>query len=266
VTDTSHLPPPASVLPVLGTFYGIGVGPGDPELVTVKGAAMLARCPHVFVPKARLASESLALNIARRYLSGTATVNELVFPMTADENELDLRWRQAAAEVAQPLRHGTDTCFLTLGDPLLYSTYIYLLRALRAELPELNAVTAPGITSFCAAAALTGFTLGEGKEPLTVIPTADDLTAVREALRRGGTVVLMKIGERLPDVVTALKEARCLERAVLVSRAGQAEQQVVTDLRALRPEDSRIGYLSVILVRGHKDRGAGVEGRGEEAR
>jgi precorrin-2/cobalt-factor-2 C20-methyltransferase len=168
--------------------------------------------------------------------------------MTANEDELNPRWQESAAEVATVLRGGSDACFLTLGDPLLYSTYIYLLRALRGELPELSVVTVPGITSFCAAAALTNFTLGEGKAPVTVVPAADDLTAVREALGGGGTVVLMKIGDRLADVLDVLKEQGIIERAVLVSRAGQKGQRVVTDLRTLQPEDARAGYLSVILV------------------
>ena len=252
-----------------GVFYGIGVGPGDPELMTVKGAALLARCPNVFVPKARIASESVALGIARRYVSAGAAIHELVFPMTDNEDELSARWRESAVRVAEALRAGQDACFLTLGDPLLYSTYIYLVRALRAELPALNAVTVPGITSFCAAAALTGFTLGEGKEPLTIVPAADDLTAVRDALRRGGTVVLMKIGERLADVLRLLREENLLEHAVLVARAGQAGQRVETDLRTLRTDDSKAGYLSVVLVHGRgakqEGRGSGVEGkRGKE--
>ena len=112
----------------------------------------------------------------------------------------------------------------------------------------MSVVTVPGITSFCAAAALTNFTLGEGKAPVTVVPAADDLTAVREALRGGGTVVLMKIGDRLADVLGVLKEQGLIERAVLVARAGQTGQRVVTDLRTLQPEDARAGYLSVILV------------------
>lgn len=232
----------------VGIFYGIGVGPGDPELITVKGAAILGRCRHVFVPKARRAAASVALNIARRYVADGATIHERVFPMTRDRAELARRWRAAAREVAKVLRGGADVCFLTLGDPLLYSTYIYLLRALRDELPDLRAVTVPGIPSFCAAAALTGFALGAGKEAVRIVPTADDLAAVEDALRQGGTIVLMKIGERLPAILGILAQRGVLERAVLVARAGQEGQRVVTDLRQLGPADASVGYLAVILI------------------
>ena len=105
--------------------------------------------------------------------------------MTADREELAAKWDAAAARVAAVLTAGEDACFLTLGDPLLYSTYIYLLRALRKRLPDLKAVTVPGITAFGAAAALAEFPVGEGREPVTIVPAADDLTAVRRALAAG---------------------------------------------------------------------------------
>ncbi|MEI6562679.1 MAG: precorrin-2 C(20)-methyltransferase [bacterium] len=232
----------------LGTFYGIGVGPGDSELITVKGANLLKQSRHVFVPKARIASDSVALAIARNYLAPDALVHELVFPMTHNEDELSRRWVESAEAVAAVLLTGEDACFLTLGDPLVYSTYIYLLRALRQRLPELNAITIPGITSFCAAAALTSFPLGEKKELITVVPTADDLEPVREALRKGGTVILMKIGERLADIVGILEETALIDRAVFVARAGQDGQRVETDLRKLNLKEERTGYLSLILV------------------
>ena len=84
----------------LGIFYGIGVGPGDPELMTVKGAGILTRCRHVFAPKARIAADSLALDIAKRYISAGTTVHELVFPMTPNRKELSLQWRKSAVQVA----------------------------------------------------------------------------------------------------------------------------------------------------------------------
>ncbi len=232
----------------VGTLYGIGIGPGDPELVTVRGARLIARLGHVFVPKARTAADSVAMTIARPYLRRDAVVRELVFPMTADGRELSERWKESAGRVAAVLEAGDDACFLTLGDPLLYSTYIYLLRALRAVSPEAKAVTVPGIPAFGAAAALTGFPLGEGKEPVTIVPSTDDLETLARALDAGGTVVIMKIGKRLPEVLRALGEADLLEQGVFVSRAGQSGQRIETDLRNLGCSELETGYLSIILV------------------
>ncbi len=231
-----------------GVLHGIGVGPGDPDLITVKGAALLSRCEYLFVPKARPAAESLALRIAERHVGPGAEVRELVFPMLKDRSELEIWWGRAAGEVAEVLREGHDACFLTLGDPLLYSTYIYLIEALKEILPEARIETVPGIAAMNAAAALTGFALGEGKETVTVVPAADDLSDVRRALGRPGTVVLMKIGKRLQRVLEVLGELGLTEDAVFVCRAGLEDQRVETDVRRLRGEGEKAGYLSIMLV------------------
>lgn len=231
-----------------GTLYGIGVGPGDSGLVTVKAAEILKRSKHVFVPKARSDGDSVALDIAHCYLSGDVIVKELVFPMSPDAEVLATSWRESAQAVAAVLDTGNDACFLTLGDPLVYSTYIYLVRALREFLSECNVVTIPGVTSFCAVAAIGNFPLGEGKDLITIVPTADDLTAVKRALEAGGTVVLMKIGKRLADILDLLDAAGLIEHSVFVSRAGLNGERVELDLRTLRGSDPEVGYLSVILV------------------
>jgi precorrin-2/cobalt-factor-2 C20-methyltransferase len=236
----------------LGMLYGIGVGPGDPELITLKGAKVLGKCRQVFVPKARGEGDSAALSIAGGYLRADAEIHELVFPMITDPEELARRWEESAGKLAAVLQAGEDACFLTLGDPLLYSTYIYLLRALRNILPQAVAVTVPGVTAFSAAAALTDFPIGEAKELVTIVPTADNLQAMEEALDRGGTVVLMKIGKRLGRILDLLEKKILMDRAVFVSRAGQPEQRLETDLRKLRAEGPEAGYLSIILVHGEK--------------
>ena len=236
----------------LGTFYGMGVGPGDPELLTVKAASILGRCPHVVVPKAKADGGSVALEIAGRYVHEGAVVHELVFPMTMDNTELSRSWKKAAQSIAELLKTGADVCFLTLGDALVYSTYIYLLRELKVIVPDVQVVTVPGITSFSAVAALTNFPLGEGKVPITIVPTADDLTAVRRAVETGGTVVLMKIGKRLCDILDLLEETGVIGDAVFVQRAGQPTQRIELDLRKLRGEAAQAGYLSVILVHANR--------------
>lgn len=239
----------------LGTLYGIGVGPGDPELMTVKGARLLGRARHIFVPKARTKGESIGLSIARGYFQGQAQIHELIFPMTAEAGELSRRWEESAREIARVLTAGEDACFVTLGDPLLYSTYIYLLRALRALLPGAKVVTVPGVPAFGLAAALAEFPVGEGREPVTIVPAADDLRSVRRALAGGGTLVLMKVGRRLGEVLNLLEEAGVIEDGIFVARAGMEGQRVETDLRRLRKEGPEAGYLSIILVRAPEGKG-----------
>jgi precorrin-2/cobalt-factor-2 C20-methyltransferase len=216
--------------------------------MTLKGAKVLERCRHVFVPKARSENVSIALAIANRFLSADCRTCELVFPMSANSAELSRHWEQAARSVADVIGTGEDACFLTLGDPLLYSTYVYLVRSLRKQLPGLEAVTVPGITAFSAAAALAEFPIGEGKERVVIIPASDDLEVIGEALAGGGTVILMKVGGRLRSVIDLIEQAGFLDRAVYVARAGLEGQQVEVDLRKLRQQKQEADYLSILLV------------------
>ena len=236
----------------VGTLYGIGIGPGDPDLMTFKGVKILGDCSHVFVPKARQDAESLALNIASKHVHPEATIHEILFPMTTDKDELEERWEESARQIAEVLETGADACFLTLGDAFLYSTYIYMLRALRRRLPDADVVTIPGVTAFSAAAAVSEFPVGEAKEPVTIVPTADDLDEVKRAIRSGGTVVLMKIGKRLDRILDVLENEGAIARSVFVSHVGLVNQKIVKDLNMLRHGESDRGYLSVILVRSRK--------------
>lgn len=231
-----------------GTLYGIGIGPGDPDLITVKGAKLLSRCRHAVVPKASETADSVALSIIRKHLSAGAEIHELVFPMTVKQDELMRRWHESAAYVGSLLARGEDVCFPTLGDAFLYSTYIYLVQALQALSPEARIVTVPGVTAFSAAAAATCFAIGKGKHPVTIVPSADDLTFLDEALQRKGTVVIMKVGKRLDAILDRLEERHLLGRSVFAAHVGMPNERLETDLRKLRGCGEKTGYLSIILV------------------
>jgi precorrin-2/cobalt-factor-2 C20-methyltransferase len=229
-------------------LYGIGVGPGDPEWITVKGARTLAACRQVFVPRSGAGAESVALEIARPYLKPDAVVHELLFPMTTDRRELHQSWQAAARQVLQPLEAGEDCCFLTLGDAMFYSTYVFLLDELRRLRPELPIITIPGVTAYSAAAAITNTPVGRQKQLLTIVPASDDLTQLAAALDRGGTVVLMKIGHRLQAVLELLEGRGLLAQAVFVAHAGMSNQLVETDLTRLRGLPEQTGYLSLMII------------------
>ncbi len=231
-----------------GTLYGIGVGPGDPEWLTVKGARILGACRHVCVPDSGQSADSVALEIARDYLRSDAIIHRLPFPMTSDKATLRQCWQDAAQKVQAILATGEDCSFLTLGDALLYSTYIYLFEELRALVPEVKIVTVPGVTAFSAAASLANFPIGKRKQLVTIVPASDDMTHVAEALDRGGTVVLMKVGRRLQRVLDELDQRGLMDQAVFVSHAGMPQQSVVADLRQLRGAAEEAGYLSILIV------------------
>lgn len=232
-----------------GTLYGIGVGPGDPELITVKAARILASCRHVFVPKAKIKAESVALTIAGGYINKEAEIHELTFPMTKDADELARRWEENGRAVAAILEKGEDAAFLTLGDVFLYSTYIYLLKELKKLMPGAGVVSIPGVTAFSLASSLTSFPVGEGSDPIMIIPAAvTGIDVIREAFKKPGTVILMKIDKKLPEILNIMKETGVIDKAVMVSRAGMEDQRIETDLSALDNCDPQTGYLSIILV------------------
>ncbi len=162
----------------------------------------------------------MALEIARPHLRADAIVHQSTFLMTSDRGLLRQSHGQAAREVLAVLETGEDCCFLTLGDAMLYSTYVYLLRECGRIARHVRVETIPGVTAFSAAAALSGFAVGEGKQPVTIVPASDDFAQFRRALDFGGTVVLMKVGNRLQAVLDELEARGLTEHAVFVSRAG----------------------------------------------
>ena len=231
-----------------GILYGIGIGPGDPELITVKAARILARCKHVFVPKAPRGDESFALSIAKQHIPAACNIRMIEFPMTRDREELRKSWEASTQAIASLLSAGDDACYLTLGDTLLYSTYIYMLKGLRTHLPDAQVITVPGVTAYSAAAALAGFPVGVGSDPVTIVPASDNLELIERALSLGGTIIVMKIGRKLGEVLKILETCGRIDDAVLVSRAGLAGEQIETDLRSLGLECPDAANLSVILV------------------
>lgn len=231
-----------------GTFYGVGVGPGDPELLTLKAVRVLSSCDCLYVPTSKFSRESYVGEVAQHYAAPGCEVHEVAFSLATNAEERSQHWRETAIEIAARLRAGENVALLTIGDALLYSTYTYLLRTLREVDPTVTVETVPGISAFSLAAALTGTPLGEGKQSLRVIPAVTDMQLIERAVEEGCGLVLMKIGARLQTVIERLERLNALERSVFVSRAGLPGQRVETDLKCLRGADEGAGNLSVIIV------------------
>lgn len=238
----------------IGTLYGIGVGPGDPDLITVKASKLLRSCAHLFVPRQADGKPGLAQTVAQNYVSENAKIEALTFPLSPDPETLKREWSASARKVADALKMGHDACFVTLGDPLLYSTFGYLARELRQSLPEAQIRAVPGVSSYSAAASLAEFPLAEGEETITVLPSAKDSDRVKAALKGDGSVAIMKIGKRLQSTLNLLRECDAIDRAVFVARAGLPGQRIVTDLSQLESSPPGTGNLSVILVHARQRR------------
>lgn len=225
-----------------GVLYGVGVGPGDPELLTLKAVRLLQQCDVVAVPDSA-SGELAALEIAREHI-GQTPVLHCPLPMTRDPQELMHSWRQSADRLCQELQAGKTVVFLTLGDPSVYSTYLYLHRLVTAR--GYRAEMVPGVPSFCAAAAALGQPLCEGGEPLHILPAS--YAGVEEALALDGTKVLMKSGRSMPKLLATLRQKGMLAQAALVERCGMPGQRLVADLAQAQP-DTPPGYFSTVIVK-----------------
>lgn len=239
--------------PASGRLSIIGVGPGDPELLTLKAVRRLQSSPVWLVPKGKVDGHSAALEILGAVVDGTG--KEIIphhFPMhkIAKEQtpppEVTQAW-QAAAELALThLRAGRDVAFPTLGDPAIYSTGFYLCQTLLESHPELRLEIIPGISAMGAAAASLGQPLCLGNERLVLIPATFENGRLRETLLNYDTVVLMKVHRVMDRLIALLDELGLLGQAVLVEKTGQAGERICHDLRALPGEPH---YFSTIIVR-----------------
>lgn len=223
-----------------GTLYGVGLGPGDPELITVKGLRLLQRVERVFVA-ATAPDRSYALQIAAPYLDAARQeIVRLVCPPYHDRAALLARWAELAGEVAAAQSDGRDAVFLTEGDPSLYSTFLYLKSALASRRPTVPVETVPGVTSATAAAAAAGVPLALWDERVAIVPGTAAREHVRAALAQFETVVLLKPGHTA-GLISAGR------RVALVRRAGRPEQAILHGQAALDEADR--DYFSLLIVR-----------------
>lgn len=221
-----------------GILYGVGVGPGDPDLMTLKAVKTALSCDILAVPH-KDAAKCTALKIALGAAPELAEKEKLTvdMPMTKDKEKLEAAYAAGAAALAAQLDAGKNVCFLTLGDPTVYSTYLYLHKRVAALGYETHIV--PGVTSFCAAAAELGISLCENKDQLHVIPGT---YTPSEALNLPGTKVLMK--NDLPKTLAALRVNGA--QAAMVENCGMENQKVYRTLEEI-PEDA--GYFSLLIVK-----------------
>lgn len=228
-------------------LYGIGVGPGDPELITVKGLRLLQQARVVFFPATR-PGQSYARQIVDAYLDAQRQqLVELVCPAYRDRAAILRRWDELAELVAQALHDGAHGAFVSEGDPSLYSTFQYLASALRRLHSTIEIGTIPGITSVSAAAALAGMPLALWDERLAIVPAIHDSQALFELLQQGHNTALLKVSGALGLALEAVERLGPDVEVALVRRAGRPDEAVISDpnlMLELEPD-----YFTTLLVR-----------------
>jgi precorrin-2/cobalt-factor-2 C20-methyltransferase len=228
-------------------FFGVGTGPGDPELITVKAVKVLKSADVVIVPESSGGRVSIALEIASEYIKSDAEIVPLLFPMTRDYGEISQIHAENGDVIRSILDSGKTVVFLTLGDPMLYSTYLYMLEYLDGSGIEIE--TVPGITSFCASAAVSGIPLAVQSEELRIVPL-DKSTDIKRHISDGENIVFMKVSSdnaRLADELAAAGE---MMESVIVSKCGRGGESVSRDISTLYGE---VPYMSTVIVKRMRD-------------
>lgn len=231
----------------MGKLYGIGVGPGDPELLTLKARRILGEADVIFCPEKEKDAGSFAYDIVKGFLEhSTAKIVNLVYPMHYHGERLKKMWEENAGKIAGYLEGERTGAFITLGDPGVYSTFMYTLPYMEQAGVKVEVV--PGVPSFCAVADSVKMPLMSWDEDLVVVPvrknSGEDLEKV---LRDHDNVVLMKPSANREALIHALRENHLEHNFVLVTKSGTGEERLVTDLEEL--EQYEIPYLSTVIVK-----------------
>lgn len=232
----------------MARVYAVGVGPGDPELLTRKAERILRQVDVICAPSAGPDDSSYALSIVEEFIDRSR--QEVIvrqFPMRKNQEGLEPFWESTARETAEAVRSGKDVAFITIGDPFLYSTFLYIYRILTEKYPEVSVEAVPGITSINAAATYAGIPLAAAAERLAVIPAAFEEKELRRVLREFDTVVLMKVNRVFDRVYDLLREMGLEKNAVFIRRVGSSGQEVVFDLETL--VGKQLDYLSLLIVK-----------------
>jgi len=232
----------------LGCLYGIGVGPGDPELITLKALKALQRAPVICVPQAANRLDSYALSIVKEYVKPEQEILRAPFP-TDDADGAAQVWWEASRLVVERLQQGQDVAFLTEGDPMLFSTFSYVLEGVQELCPDARVEIIPGVSSVMAAAASSGVPLVTHGQKLAILPAAYGLEELSEATSNFDTVVLMKVSPVIVKALADLEGLGLTGNSTYVRRVSTDREKVIRDVTEIKDED--MDYFSLLIVRGN---------------
>ncbi len=228
-----------------GHFYAVGVGPGEPDLLTLRAARLIESADVIVTPQSDKSGESIALRAVKDFVHAQEVVVHQ-YPMTRENVKTRQRWADLAHEVSSLCLAGKSVVQITLGDPLIYATSSYLLEALSELLPVENLHLVPGISAFQMVASHFGRPLTLQEDRLLIMP-GTDLAAVEKALSNCETLVLFKAATRLQELVALLERHHLLAHTSLVSAGGQGDhEQVIPDLSQWQMEP--LGYMTTMVI------------------
>ena len=232
----------------------VGCGPGDPELLTVKAVKAIKNADVIMCPTSKEGKESIAYSIISTIVDNSKKpeIVNLVFPMVKDKDILEDTWKKNTRTIAESVQSGKNVVYLTVGDPSLYSTWIYIHRELREKYPDVKINIIPGIVSMFAFASKVGISIAEGDETMAVIPACYDLGKVKETAKNCDTMIFLKDGRYFDQVISLLKEAGFPNSSLFaIAQDVGTDQEIVKKLTLgqVTKETFTNKYFSIMVVK-----------------
>lgn len=234
-------------------LFCVGCGPGDPELLTVRAANLIKSAEVIFAPTAKEGKPSIALSVVERYINESTKRINLVFPMVKDKESLKDYWKRNADEIAGAVRAGKKVVYLTVGDPALYSTWIYVHRQLKKNHEDIDIEIVPGVTSMFAIAAKAGISLAEGEETVAIVPACYDMDRVRRTATACDTVIFLKDGRYFDSVIEILGDSGFSDNSDIAIAQDVSEEGEILELKKLSEIRGKKGptekYFSIMVAK-----------------
>ena len=234
-------------------LFCVGCGPGDPELLTIRALNLITEADVIFVPTSKLDKPSIALSIVAKYIKETTKIINLVFPMVKDKDALKDYWKKNTFEISQMVRTGKKTLYLTVGDPSLYSTWIYIHRELKKNHKDIEIEIIPGITSIFAFAAESKISLVEGNEHLSIVPACYDLNKVKNTVKASDTIVFLKDGRYFDNVIEMLSDTGFGEETQIAIAQDVSTKENILEIKHLKDlkgkKQPSQKYFSIMVVK-----------------
>ena len=232
----------------------VGCGPGDPDLLTVKAVKAIRNADVIICPTAKEGKTSIAYSIITSVIDNSKKpeIINLVFPMVKDKETLENTWERNTQAIVNVIKSGKNVVYLTVGDPSLYSTWIYIQRELKSKYPEINIIIIPGIASMFAFASKVGISIAEGDETVAVIPACYDLSRVKETAKNCDTMIFLKDGRYFDQVITLLKEAGFSDNSIFaIAQDIGTDEEIVKKLTLgeVTKDTFTNKYFSIMVVK-----------------
>jgi len=235
-------------------LIGIGVGPGDPELLTVKAVNAIQNADVIMCPASKEDRPSIALSVVDSLIdkSKNQEIVKLIFPMTKDKDVLAETWKKNAKIMAEKTLSGKNVVYLTVGDPFLYSTWIYMHRDISENHPEIKISVIPGIVSMFTFASKVGVSIAEGAEKVSIIPSCYDLSSVKEIAKNSESMIFLKDGRYFDQVIQVLKEAGFPDNSIFaIGQDLGTEHEIIRKMTLGEVNDDTLTtkYFSILVVK-----------------